>query len=199
MPHITYPAKALTTNLGIGWLLPQSVLSSPQSGTRQTLKLGYGRWHGSARITSLADGDVEIRNWLARFAPGDAYTDIPLGVDRVLASAATLRVASVSATGGELTLVGDTVDAPADLIGIGRSDTRRLRVITAVTQAGNNYDVSLWPYEPALTTNTSLKEVTTIPAYQRQEQEGQTSEPIVEFTPHDQSPTDVLWVERVTP
>lgn len=199
MAHVPMPDAAMVEIVGRGFVLPQSVLEAPSTASRQTLALGYGRWHGLARVSAKDDaGDIAVRNWLSRMGKGNNWTDIPIGKDRTLPDGVRPRVVSVSPTGGVLTITGDPDSTT--LAGIWLSDGKRLRVIgIASRQAANRFEVSLWPDAPQLTPGSVLDEVTTIRAYQRIEENDQSATPIAEMNVDWMEPVDMLWIERVTP
>ena len=199
MAFVPYPDDVLTETIGRGWILPQSILESPLTATRQTLVLNTGRWHGIVRVAAATPrAEVNIRNWLARMTPGNNYTSIPTGTGKVLPDAATIAIRAITPSGADVTITGATPNTE-DLVGMWLHDGKRARtVVTAADDAGT-YSLALWPETPQLTLATTLREITHISAYQRLEDEGLTASPIAEFTVDGQDSIDVLWIERVTP
>ena len=87
MALIAFPSVAKTIRLGQQLHQPQSVLMSEYSGQRHTMRLGDGRWAGTARITvdTLTPAAVqEVLTWIGALADGANWTALPLGVDPVL-------------------------------------------------------------------------------------------------------------------
>ena len=95
MALVAFPSVAKTLRLGQQLHQPQALLINEYSGQRHTMRLGDGRWAGTARITVdvLTDEAIqEVLEWIGRLADGANWTPLPLGVTGFVHDGTRLRL-----------------------------------------------------------------------------------------------------------
>ena len=95
MALVAFPSVLKTIRLGHQIHQPQSVLTSEYSGQRHTMRLGEGRWAGTARLTvdTLTDAAIqEVLAWIGALADGGNWTKLPLGVSGFIHDGTRLRL-----------------------------------------------------------------------------------------------------------
>ena len=80
MAFAAFPAGAVVVEQSLTQWYPGRVEHVGQSGVRQTLYRGTGRWRGSVTIAATNSQAVErgVRSWLARMAGGVDWTWLPI-------------------------------------------------------------------------------------------------------------------------
>ena len=188
---VPYPSVARTLEIGIGALIPQSVLSSPYRGGTDVFRLGDQRWRGEAQITTDVTNPAAIAamvDWAARMADFGNWTELPL-VDRAMTKWAGASLTVTAVNGGTITATG-TPDAQT------RNSTwvhdgKRLRLIMGAV--GSTFKVT--PAAPLVASGATLKEVTTIEAHLLPDDAGG---PLQVYTPDWVQPVTIAWVERIS-
>ena len=175
MALIAFPSVAKTLRLGQQLHQPQSVLTSEFSGQRHTMRLGDGRWAGTARITvdTLTPAAVqEVLTWIGALADGANWTALPLGVDPVL---------------------DDSNDPPTFVSGFIHDGTR-LRMKHNTAAEGDPAVFVYTPSVPAIGSATQTP-ATHVNAFWRGRQDG--FGPLLDRSPDWIEDFEFPWIERL--
>ena len=178
MALIAFPSVAKTVRLGHQIHQPQSVLTSEYSGQRHTMRLGEGRWAGTARIVvdTLTPAAIQqVLTWIGALADGANWTNLPLGVPPILA---------------------DPADPDSAFVSGFIHDGTRLRMKHNTAAEGDSPAFVYTPAVPALSGSETQTAATHVNAFWRARQDG--FGPMLDRSPDWIEDFEFPWIERLT-